>query len=198
MSPRSRATVRVAQRAFALLHGLAPAPEMVITTAAGPKSLRLIARNEKSFLFEMDMGLPKVEDLHAVLQIAGRDREVAILNVGNPQCVFFVDEFPPDWLAISREAEQHPRFHQRSNVSFVRVLDRHTLEVRFFERGAGETRSSGTGSTGAAVAAILRKRADNPVELRTPAGNLNIRWEGSVFLTGPAEVIGEGRFFVEL
>ncbi|MDQ2711432.1 MAG: diaminopimelate epimerase [Acidobacteriota bacterium] len=185
--------------AFALLHGFASAAsEIVITTAAGPKTLRLIESTGKSFLFEMDMGLPQVNDLHATLHIAGRDREAAILNVGNPQCVFFVNEFPPDWLVIAREAEHHPRFPQRTNVSFVRGVDRHTLEGRFFERGAGETRSSGTGSTGAAVAAILRKIADSPVEIKTPAGNLNLRWEARILLTGPAEAIGEGRFFLEL
>jgi diaminopimelate epimerase len=68
----------------------------------------------------------------------------------------------------------------------------------FYERGAGETHSSGTGSTGAGVAAILRKEVDSPVEIRTPAGSLQLRWDDSVFLTGPAEIIGEGKFFLDL
>ncbi len=58
----------------------------------------------------------------------------------------------------------------------------------FYERGAGETKSSGTGSTGAACAAILRGVVDSPVEIRTPAGTLSLRWDDGVFLTGPAEL----------
>jgi diaminopimelate epimerase len=66
----------------------------------------------------------------------------------------------------------------------------------FYERGAGETRSSGTGSTGAAAAAILRGDVSSPVEVRTPAGSLTLRWDESVFLTGPAELICEGTYFL--
>ena len=143
------------------------------------------------------MGLPRVEDLHLTLRIGGQDLDAVILNVGNPQCVFVVEQIPADWVSIARQAEKHPRFPQRTNVSFVRVLDRHTVEALFFERGAGETRSSGTGSTGAAIAVILRKETESPVEVRTPAGVLKIRWDESVFLTGPAEMVGEGRFFLE-
>ncbi|MDQ2840138.1 MAG: diaminopimelate epimerase [Acidobacteriota bacterium] len=184
--------------AFALVHGLAQSPDVLIETAAGPKHLRLITRRERRFSFEMDMGQPLVEELQTTLILAGRSFDATLLNVGNPQCVLFVDRFPDTWLAAAREAERDPRFPQRTNVSFVRPLDLHSLEVLFFERGAGETRSSGTGSTGAAVAAILRGVAESPVEINAPAGTLHLRWEESVFLTGPAEVIGEGRFFLEL
>ncbi len=184
--------------AFALIEGAADPPDVLITTAAGPKRLRLITHQKNHYLFEMDMGRPEVEELRASLHLAGNRFDASILNVGNPQCAIFVDRFPANWLAAAREAEQHARFPRRTNVSFVHPLDRHTLEVLFFERGAGETRSSGTGSTGAAVAAILRDVADSPVEIKTAAGSLLIRWQESVFLTGPAELIGEGRFFLEL
>lgn len=184
--------------AFALIEGAADPPDILITTAAGPKHLRLVTHRNNRYLFEMDMGQPEIEELRAALHLTGESFDASILNVGNPQCAIFVDRFPANWLAAAREAEQHARFPDRTNVSFVRPIDRHTLEVLFFERGAGETRSSGTGSTGAAVAAILRNVADSPVEIKTPAGTLHFRWDESVFLTGPAEVIGEGRFFVEL
>jgi diaminopimelate epimerase len=119
-----------------------------------------------------------------------------VLDVGNPQCAIFVEDFPHDWRAAAKEAEGHKRFPKRSNISFVRVLDRHSIDVLFYERGAGETRSSGTGSTGAGVAAILRKAVDSPVNIRTPAGSMTLRWDDSVYLTGPSELIGEGKFFV--
>jgi diaminopimelate epimerase len=184
--------------AFALLKGAAQPPVVVVTTAAGKKSLRLLSRDGNRFIFEMDMGLPKVEELHAAMRLAGDDFDATILNVGNPQCAIVVDSFPATWRVAAAEAEGHPRFPNRSNVSFVRVLDRHRIEALFYERGAGETKSSGTGSTGAALAAILRGDAESPVEIRTPAGVLSLRWTESVFLTGPAELVAEGNFFVGL
>jgi diaminopimelate epimerase len=181
--------------AFALVKNVAAPPTIVITTAAGPKSLRLISQQDHRFMFEMDMGAPHIEELRTTLHLAGRDWDATVLNVGNPQCAIFVDHFPADWRVLAAEAEAHPRFPHRSNVSLVRVLDRHTIEVAFYERGAGETRSSGTGSTGAAAAAMLRGEVESPVQIRTPAGTLTLRWEESVFLTGPVEFIGEGRYY---
>jgi diaminopimelate epimerase len=183
--------------AFALIKHAASPPAITITTAAGPKSLRLISQQGFRFMFEMDMGTPHAEELRAPLNLAGREWDATILNVGNPQCAIFVNELPEDWRLPAAEAEAHRRFPQRSNVSMVRVLDRHTIEAVFYERGAGETRSSGTGSTGAATAAILRGVVQSPVEIKTPAGVLSLRWDESVFLTGPAELIGEGRFYID-
>jgi diaminopimelate epimerase len=163
-----------------------------IGTGAGLKHLRLLARDGRCFTLEMNMGAASIEDLHA--SIEGRD--CTILNVGNPQCVFFVDNFDFEWQALGARIERHPRFPNRTNVSFVRVVDIHTLDVRFFERGAGETMSSGTGSTGAAAAAVARVAAGTPVRVLTPAGPLDLRWENqSIFLAGPAELIGTGEFF---
>lgn len=184
--------------AFALLKNRAEEPIVEVTTVAGLKRLRLISRTAGTFLFEMEMGLPKTEELRATLRLAGRDWDATVLNVGNPQCAIFVKDLPHDWRTIAAEAESHHRFPKRSNVSLVRVLDRHTIEAWFYERGAGETRSSGTGSTGAAVAGILRGEAESPIEIRTPAGLLSLRWDETVYLTGPAELIGEGRYYIDL
>lgn len=171
--------------------------ELTIETGAGGKHLQLIERHGRRFLFEMDMGNPVLGQLDFPLPLSSGPREVTILDVGNPQCVVFVDQFPDDWAALGAEIEAHPHFPKRTNVSFVRSLDVHTIEARFYERGAGVTLSSGTGSTGAAVAAILRQLATSPVEVRTPAGDaLRLRWDESVFLTGPAELVASGDFFL--
>jgi diaminopimelate epimerase len=115
--------------------------------------------------------------------------------VGNPQCVFFVDDFDFGWRELGARIERHPRFPNRTNVSFVKVLDRHTLDVRFFERGAGGTMSSGTGSTGAAAAAMARGLVESPVRVLTPAGPLRLSWKGDeILLAGPAEIVAEGEF----
>ncbi len=184
--------------AFGVIEGAVSPPVIPVTTAAGRKTLRMVARDGNRFSFEMNMGLPRVEEIRTRLQLAGKDFDATILNVGNPQCAIFVVRLPEDWRIAAQQAEGLERFRNRSNVSFVKVVDRHTIEAVFYERGAGETRSSGTGSTGAAAAAILRGEADSPVEIRTPAGSMTLRWEDSVYLTGPAEMIGEGRFFLAL
>ena len=184
--------------AAALLVELNPAQQDVrIATGAGLKHLRLLARDGRQFTFEMNMGAASIEELHA--SIEGRD--CTILNVGNPQCIFFVEHFDFEWQALGARVERHPRFPNRTNVSFVRVVDGHaaaghSLDVRFFERGAGETMSSGTGSTGAAAAAVARGVVMPPVRVLTPAGPLDLRWEqDNILLAGPAELIAAGEFF---
>jgi diaminopimelate epimerase len=172
--------------------------DVTITTGAGPKNLRLIERSGRRFLFEMDMGQPVFHQhqVRFLLPLRHGAQEVTILDVGNPQCVVFVDRFPPDWQAVGAEIEGHPHSPRRTNVSFARPVDLHTIEARFYERGAGVTLSSGTGSTGAAVAAILRKLAASPVRVLAAGGEaLDLRWDNSVYLTGPAEIVGRGEFY---
>lgn len=184
--------------AFALSEGVVAGPEIVVATAAGAKRLRLISQSASRYVLEMDMGLPRCLELHASLRLAGHNFDATILDVGNPQCAIFVHNLPSNWRAAAAEAERHERFPKRTNVSFVRAVGAHAVEAVFYERGAGETRSSGTGSTGAAAAAILRKLVSSPVEIRTPAGALQLRWDDSVYLTGPAERIGTGSYIVHL
>jgi len=165
-----------------------------ITTGAGTKHLHLIKRDAETFLFEMNMGNPQWRDDQVLYTLDGR--EVTILDVGNPQCALLGDEIPANWREIGAHFEGHPFFPKRTNVSFIRVLDPHTIEARFYERGAGATLSSGTGSTGAAVAAILRKAVQSPVKVIGEAGELQIAWDGdSAMLTGPAVLIGSGEFY---
>ena len=169
--------------------------EITMITGAGPKKLRLLASNGNHFSFEMNMGQARIEELNAKL-VPGF--ECVILNVGNPQCAVFTADFEFDWRGMGAHLEHHPRFPDRTNVSFIRLMDDHRIDVRFFERGAGETMSSGTGSTGAAAAAMARGWAKSPVEVATPAGILEIRKDGQDFLlTGPAEIVASGEFFYE-
>jgi diaminopimelate epimerase len=172
--------------------------DLTIVTGAGPKRLRLLEREGQRFLFEMDMGKPRYSEdqLRFPLPLAHGTIETAILDVGNPQCAILVDEFPPDWQKLGAEIEQHPTFPNHTNVSFVKVVDQHTIEVLFYERGAGPTLSSGTGSTGAAAAAILRGVAQSPVRVITGAGDMQVRWDDSIYVTGPAEIVATGEFHV--
>ena len=168
---------------------------ITISTGAGPKRLRLLRTEGHSFSFEMNMGSAIIEELQSGL-VPGRDS--VILNVGNPQCAVFAADFEFDWRAMGAQLERHPRFPNRTNVSFVRVVDGHRIEARFFERGAGETKSSGTGATGAVAAAIARGWVKSPVDVETPAGVLEIRLNNAEYLlSGPAEIVASGEFFYE-
>ena len=182
--------------AAALLVESGKAPEKVqIATGAGVKNLRLLHRRGHCYSFEMNMGKATIQDLHATL-VPGH--ECVILNVGNPQCAVFTGGFEFDWRTLGAELERHPLFPHRTNVSFIRVVDDHTLDVRFFERGAGETLSSGTGSTGAAAAALARGWVRSPIHVDTPAGPLELRVENDdIYLDGPAEIVAEGQFYYE-
>lgn len=170
--------------------------EVPILTGAGLKHLRVLERKAKSYVFEMNMGTPRVTALEATVPLRGGDRKATLLDVGNPQCAVFVDGFGFDWKGIGAEIEGHSMFPNRTNVSFVRPVDEHTIDVRFYERGAGVTMSSGTGSTGAAAAAKARGLVQSPVTVLTPAGPLELRWQDdSILLVGPAEIVVRGEFF---
>lgn len=179
--------------AAAFLIDAARAAENVqIMTGAGLKHLRLLGRNGRRFSFEMNMGPAIVEELRATIL----DQDATILNVGNPQCAVFVNSFDLDWRALGAAIERHARFPNRTNVSFIQLMDEHTLDVRFFERGAGETMSSGTGSTGAGAAALARGLVKSPVRVMTAAGPLDLRWENQdILLAGPAEIVASGEFY---
>jgi diaminopimelate epimerase len=167
-----------------------------IRTGAGVKDLRVLAHRGMEFEFEMNMGQAEIRELHCDIQLWSGHRDTTIVWVGNPQCAVPVDDFEFDWRGVGAEIERHPKFPNRTNVSFLRRVDPHTIDVRFFERGAGETMSSGTGSTGAAAAAIARGWVESPVHVRTPAGVIEIRQEQDMYLSGPAVLIGEGAFLL--
>lgn len=182
----------------------------VIRTGAGPKLVQLVAQRENEYEFEMAMGAPVLAPkaipfappgfcpepvVNFPLPVQSGERRVTVTSMGNPHCSILVEHFDFDWKALGAEIENHPYFPNRTNVEFFRPLSRHEIEVRFWERGVGFTLSSGTGSCGASVAAILNKLADSPVTVQTLAGNLVMRWESEgVVLRGPAEIICRGEF----
>ena len=119
------------------------------------------------------------------------------VSIGNPHCVIEVDD--PDALdlpAVGAPIERHPWFPNRVNVEFYRPLDGHSIRMRVFERGAGETLSSGSGSSAAAVAAVVAGRVTSPVTVRLDGGTLRVDVSDdlAVKLTGPVEQIMTARF----
>ena len=105
-------------------------------------------------------------------------------------------EFEPGWQAVAEQISKHHDFKHGMNVEFVKVLNPGEIEVRFCERGVGETMSSGTGSCAAAVASIHAGKTKSPVRVRSLGGAQTVEWEREVFLTGPATLLCRGEFFV--
>jgi len=165
-----------------------------IRTGAGVKNCVLTARAGTRYDFEIGMGKPDVGSELAIRTNSGQTHGIAV-SMGNPHYVVFVPEFPPDWQARAAEIQRDPSFPQGVNVEFVVVHDPHHLEARFYERGVGETQSSGTGSSASGAAAIASGRAQSPLRVETPGGLQVVRWEEELFLRGSAEIICRGEFF---
>ncbi|MGH9470209.1 MAG: diaminopimelate epimerase [Terriglobia bacterium] len=181
-----------------------------LETPAGVKEIARIPAQSGESEFRVAMGEPIFEpqripfrDTRAVppltdypIDAGGGTHRVTITSMGNPHCSLFVSSFDFDWRALGAALERHPFFPNRTNVEFVMVVSRAEIEVRFWERGVGETASSGTGSCGASVASILTGRTGRRVRVRTSAGVLRVEWPeaGGVFLAGPAERIAGGAF----
>jgi diaminopimelate epimerase len=140
------------------------------------------------------------EDGRGTLTAGGREWRFRHVSIGNPQCVIDVGELVEelDLGAIGPEIERHELFPARTNVSFVRV-DGSTVRARIFERGVGETLSSGTGASGAAVAAVL-DGARSPIEVELDGGSLTVEVDEDleVRLTGTAAPLFAGELSPEL
>jgi diaminopimelate epimerase len=170
-----------------------PQEKVVVRTGAGLRTCVLTSHSENVFEFETAMGEPQAGDEFSIKVAFGHARGIPV-SMGNPHFVVFVEEFAPGWQADAAEIGKHHDFKHGINVEFVQVRDRENIDVRFYERGVGETQSSGTGSCAAAVAAIFRKKVESPVRVHAPGGAQTVRWEGEVFLRGPAQIICRGEY----
>jgi len=168
--------------------------KIAISTGAGVKHCELVSREEHSFEFEMEMGEPQVGSEFS-MTVGFAPVHGTPVSMGNPHYVVFVTEFSQRWQAEGAEIGRHQHFTQGTNVEFVRVMGEQDIEVRFCERGVGETQSSGTGSCASAVAAIAAGFARSPVKVHAAGGTQVVRWTGGkVFLRGPAQLICQGEF----
>ena len=146
--------------------------KLAIRTGAGIKTCELISRNGNLFEFEMEMGEPQVGDDFSI-KVAFGEVHGTPVSMGNPHYVVFMKESPLAWQASKND-----------------------IEVRFYERGVGETQSSGTGSCASAVASMAAGHANSSVNVHAPGGTQVVRWSGqNVFLRGPARLICKGEFF---
>lgn len=169
---------------------------IVIQTGAGLKTCVLTGRVESEYEFEAEMG-EAVVGVELVLQL-GSNRVCGIpVSMGNPHYVVFVNEFAGNWQDDAAQIQSSGEFKQGVNVELVAIDGRHDVSARFFERGVGETQSSGTGSCASALAAMATGKAESPVRVHTPGGIQTVRREGNlVFLRGAARLVCRGEFFL--
>ncbi len=169
--------------------------EVVVRTGAGLKTCRLMSRQGFTFEFETDMGQPEVGGELAIETMWVRALGTKV-SMGNPHFVIFVENFQDGWQKQAALIGTQPQFPQGANVEYAVVRGGNEIEIRLFERGVGETESSGTGSCAAAVAAIAGRRVASPVTVLAPGGAQIVRWENHVYLRGPATLVCRGEFFV--
>jgi diaminopimelate epimerase len=184
--------------------------EMNFETAAG-----LVAcwRNS-SGLFTVDMGVPhwrwdeiplakEFSDTRAIdLSFAPPGapvlRSPAVVSMGNPHAIFWVDDpYAYDLQAFGAQLEHHPMFPERANITLAAVVSRDRIVIRTWERGAGLTRACGSAACATAVAAARLNRTGRTVTVQVPGGDLGIEWreqDGHVLMTGPAEFEHDGKF----
>lgn len=169
--------------------------KIVVRTGAGLKICTLISRSEAQYEFEIAMGEPQVGN-ELVVKLASREVRGIPVSMGNPHYVVLVKEFASGWQAEAAQIGLDQHFKHGINVEMIVVEDKRNVAARFFERGVGETQSSGTGSCAGAVAAIASGKAESPVRVHAPGGTQTVRWQGQVFLRGPAQLICRGEFFL--
>ncbi len=192
---------------FVIDQGLSNKNPITVETSSGIITLAIQENGEVT----VNMG-PPVFEPHAIpLTAASRADDYAfevdnatyrlqVVSMGNPHGVLKVDNIDTAQVAtLGPCLENHPNFPNLANIGFMEIIDNHTLRLRVYERGVGETKACGTGACGAVVAAIQKGWAQSPVNAHLPGGKLHIEWAGEgqpVFMTGPATTVFEGTISV--
>lgn len=134
------------------------------------------------------------------IEVAGREYRMTCVSMGNPHAIVFMDQVADlEIEKIGPLFENHVRFPNRTNTEFIRIIDRHTVEMRVWERGTGETLACGTGACATVVACVLNGLTDHEVTVKLLGGELLIRWdreENFVYMTGPARIVFEGEICI--
>lgn len=195
---------------FAYDKGIVHKKNISVATKSGIKYLELTVRNNKVSSVKVNMGSPilnaktipvvseKEQVINEPLIVNGKTYHITAVSMGNPHAIVYMDDVENlDIAEIGPAFENHINFPDRINTEFVKVIDRHTLQMRVWERGSGETLACGTGACAVAVASTLNGLVDEdvPVTVKLLGGDLEILWnrqENLVYMTGPATTVFEG------
>ncbi len=193
-------------------YGLTEQTSIQVETKSGIKYLDLTVEEGKVSQVRVNMGAPELSPsgipvladgdkvLDAPIMVDGREYRMTCVSMGNPHAVVYLNDVKNlEIEKIGPMFEMHPCFPDRVNTEFVRVVDGHTLEMRVWERGSGETLACGTGACAVAVASILNGHVSGEVTVKLLGGDLKILWdeqENIVYMTGPAAVVFDGEIQV--
>ena len=191
-------------------YGIVKKENISVSTKSGIKYLDLTVRDGKVALVRVNMVSPVLtasqipvvssteEMINAPLKVNGETYYITAVSMGNPHAIVYMTDVDHlDIGEIGPYFENHMAFPDRVNTEFVEVLDDHTLKMRVWERGSGETLACGTGACAVAVASILNGHVDGekPVTVKLLGGDLEIFWdrqENLVYMTGPAATVFDG------
>lgn len=189
---------------FVVDHNLTNKRDIKVSTVSGVLRLKL---NDDDTV-TVNMGAPEFEpckipfnaparaDSYKITLSDGTEFSHGAVSMGNPHAVFFFDDVKTAPVEkYGKELECHKNFPEKVNVGFAQVVNNHSLNLRVFERGCGETLACGTGACAAAVVAITQGRVTSPVNVTLPGGTLRISWDGGkspVMMSGPAQRVFEG------
>ena len=195
---------------FAYDRGIVHQKNISVATKSGIKYLELTVKNNKVSSVKVNMGSPilnaktipvvseKEQVINEPLIVNGKTYHITAVSMGNPHAIVYMDDVENlDIAEVGPAFENHINFPDRINTEFVKVIDRHTLQMRVWERGSGETLACGTGACAVAVASTLNGLVDEdvPVTVKLLGGDLEILWnrqENLVYMTGPATTVFEG------
>lgn len=197
--------------AYAYHKGLWNSENLRLKTKSGIKNYRLTETiSAGHYWFNAEIGKPKFssdqipflssEKLESVINqpvmIDKQEFLVSCVNVGNPVACVFLNNFDFDWREVGRKMEVHEKFPQKANIVFVKVLDRENIELKIWERGAGETSASGTCSSGAAILSAFRGETGRKVSVHTEGGITEITWreDDEMMILGRADFVFDGEW----
>ena len=189
--------------------GLTDKTEITLETNSGIKYLTLFPENGKVEFVEVDMGkailtpkdIPVNSDkerfISEPVEVDGKEYKITCVSMGNPHAIVYMDDIKDlDLEKIGPSFENHKLFPDRINTEFIEVIDSHTLNMRVWERGSGETFACGTGACASVVASVLNGYCnhDEEVTVHLRGGDLKITWnsDGTVIMKGPAALICDG------
>jgi diaminopimelate epimerase len=180
-------------------------PSLRLRVRSGVKNYRLIEETAPGhYWFEAEIGQPDFTStgvpvaleaprdsvIDLPVKAGGRQFLISGVNVGNPVACLFVDEFPDDWRDTGKLLETHATFPDRANIVFVRIIDEANIEIKIWERGVGETSSSGTCVSGSAALSAFTGRTGRKVSVHTEGGTTEFLWrdDGEMLITGRADL----------
>lgn len=194
-------------------NGLTDKTDITLETKAGIKYLKLFTENGKVTRVTVNMGEPILtpqlipvdytgeEFINKVISVDGTEYAITCVSMGNPHAVVYMDDIENlDIETLGPKFELHQIFPKRTNTEFVKVIDKNTIEMRVWERGAGETLACGTGACAVLVASVLNGKCERKSTVRLIGGELTIEWredDNCVYMTGPAEKVFDGEIDIE-